>query len=356
MSDGSNVLEKLAAVERAVQQMAELRQQVIELQNLENQHQKKIAALQMQEKNFRTFLAKIPQKVFIKDRNSAYIACNENYAADLKISPEEIEGKTDFDFFPQDMAEKYRSDDQRILQTGQFEEMEEKYVLDGKESLVRLMKTPIRGENGDISGIAALFFDITEQKGREEAWSQERQQTQELLLSRAAEIQKIGEELQRQTSGRQSAEEALKKVMENFGSVVESAHLGIQVIQDGSVKFSNPKCTEIFGVSQTELISKPLSEFIVPENRENFALQMERVKDCGPANSFACRVLQKDGTVKWVENRASATNWEGKTAVLNFLVDITKRKETEEELRSLLDSFRPLVNTMEKILSNLNRE
>ncbi len=46
-----------------------------------------------------------------------YVYCNGNYARDLKISADEIVGKTDYDFYPRELAEKYRADDRRILET-----------------------------------------------------------------------------------------------------------------------------------------------------------------------------------------------------------------------------------------------
>ena len=67
--------------------------------------------LRESEAKYRTLVEGIPQKVFAKDRNSVYVACNENYARDLGIRPEEIEGKTDYDFYPEELADKYRADD-----------------------------------------------------------------------------------------------------------------------------------------------------------------------------------------------------------------------------------------------------
>ncbi len=51
------------------------------------------------ESKYKTLLENLPQKIFLKDTNSVYISCNENYARDLKIKAEDIAGKTDYDFF-----------------------------------------------------------------------------------------------------------------------------------------------------------------------------------------------------------------------------------------------------------------
>ena len=121
-------------------------------------------ALQDSETKYRTLLENLPQKIFLKDRHSTYISCNENYARDLGIGSEEIAGRTDRDFFPEEIADKYRDDDRRILESGRAESLEEQYVRDGKTEWVATIKTPVRDDQGAVMGILGTFLDITEQK------------------------------------------------------------------------------------------------------------------------------------------------------------------------------------------------
>lgn len=72
-------------------------------------------ALNESRMRYQTLLENLPQKIFLKDKDSVYLSCNENLARNLKISPEEIIGKTDYDFFPGELAEKYRADDVRVM-------------------------------------------------------------------------------------------------------------------------------------------------------------------------------------------------------------------------------------------------
>ena len=126
-------------------------------------------ALRESEGKYRTLVENIPQKIFTKDRDSVYVSCNENFARDLGITPEEFAGATDYDFFPRELADKYKADDKRILESGETEEIEERYVLDGQEAWVRTIKTPTRDEAGNVVGILGIFWDITEQvQAREE--------------------------------------------------------------------------------------------------------------------------------------------------------------------------------------------
>lgn len=120
--------------------------------------------LRKSENKYRTLLENLPQKIFYKDMHSTYITCNENYARDLKIRPEEICGKTDYDFYPKELAEKYRANDRRIMSLGLPEELEDQYISNGRELIVRTVKTPVRDEKGAVTGILGIFWDITEFK------------------------------------------------------------------------------------------------------------------------------------------------------------------------------------------------
>lgn len=116
------------------------------------------------ENKYRMLLENLPQKIFFKDRNSVYISCNNNYARDLKITPEMIVGKTDYDFFPKELADKYRQNDQSIVAEGKIREIEEEYIRDGRRFYVHTIKNPVRNANNDIIGLFGIFWDITKQK------------------------------------------------------------------------------------------------------------------------------------------------------------------------------------------------
>jgi hypothetical protein len=141
-------------------------------------------ALRTSKSKYRTLLENLPQKIFYKDRNSVYVSCNDNYAQDLKIKSDEIIGKTDYDFYPKELAEKYTADDKRIMESGKTEEIEEKYIQEGKEGIVHTVKTPIKDEKGTVIGILGIFWDITERKKAEEA-----------LKNYTRQIEKVNKEL-----------------------------------------------------------------------------------------------------------------------------------------------------------------
>jgi two-component system sensor kinase FixL len=145
-------------------------------------------ALGESEAKFRALVEHMPQRIFVKDRHSVYVTCNRNYARDLGIEAEAIAGRTDLEFYPQALAEKYRTDDQQIVTSGTIKTYEEPYVSLGQEGWVRTTKVPYRDGNGNIMGVFGIFEDITEQKRAEE-----RARTRQAELEHFARLSTMGE-------------------------------------------------------------------------------------------------------------------------------------------------------------------
>lgn len=134
--------------------------------------------LRTSENKYRFLLENLPLRIFYKDRNSIYISCNENLAKDFHIKPEEIAGKTDYSFFPKEIAEEYRANDREVIDSGQRKDIEKKYMKDEQEFIFHTIKVPIRNEKGNIIGILGSSLDITEKVSLE----REAQQSRHLAL------------------------------------------------------------------------------------------------------------------------------------------------------------------------------
>jgi PAS domain S-box-containing protein len=127
------------------------------------------AAPQEIESRYHTLIESLPQRVFFKDRNSVFVSVNAAFAADLGLEPKDLIGKTDYDFFPPELAAKYCADDQRIMAQRRPEILEEINVAGGKRRIVEVIKTAVMSDNGEVIGLLGLFTDITERKLAEAA-------------------------------------------------------------------------------------------------------------------------------------------------------------------------------------------
>ena len=112
----------------------------IVIATLSARHKQANEALRKSEALHRTLVENIPQKIFMKARDFTWISINENFARDLGVRPEDVVGKVDSDFFPKELADKYRADDKRIMEEGITDELVEQYVQDGKKVWVETVK------------------------------------------------------------------------------------------------------------------------------------------------------------------------------------------------------------------------
>lgn len=124
--------------------------------------------LRYSEAKYRALIENLEQCVFLKDRELRFAAVNPKFCEAVGKSEQEILGKTDYDFYPRHLAEKYRADDMVVLTTGRTLELEEENVSEGRTRLVRVVKRPMRDEQGNIVGVLGIFWDITHQRALEE--------------------------------------------------------------------------------------------------------------------------------------------------------------------------------------------
>ena len=168
--------DELGDLAQSFNQMTEdLQKRTTSIDNLnrEIEHRKRIElSLRRSENKYKTLLKNIPQRIFYKDLNSVYMLCNSSYAEDLGITPDEIKGKTDYDFYPANLADKYTADDKKVLESGEREELVERYILEDKEVYVHTSKSPVMDENRSIIGLFGIFWDITASKMAEQRQNQ----------------------------------------------------------------------------------------------------------------------------------------------------------------------------------------
>lgn len=126
------------------------------------------------EERHRTVLASLPQRIFVKDQQGVFVSANEPFARDFGLRPRDLIGRSDFEFFDHQLAEKYRADDRRVMETRATETIIESNVVQDRQRFVEVVKAPVVTADGSVIGVVGVFTDITDRKRMEEELAHER--------------------------------------------------------------------------------------------------------------------------------------------------------------------------------------
>jgi PAS domain S-box-containing protein len=158
-----------------------------------------LAELRQRYQLLRELMDQIPDVIYFKDRKARLVMVNQAHAKGLGLRPEEVVGKTDFDFFPRERAQQMFDDDMSVIKTGRpiVDKIERATRPDGVDNYVSTTKIPRYDEKGRVIGIVGITRDITH-----------RMQLENLIREQAHAAKKIG------------ALEELSKLKSEFVSVV----------------------------------------------------------------------------------------------------------------------------------------
>jgi PAS domain S-box-containing protein len=148
----------------------------------------------------------------------------------------------------------------------------------------------------------------------------------------------------RDVTERRRAREALRVSEERYRLLVETANEAIAVIQDGVLKFVSPKIENISGYKASDVSLKSFVDFIHPDDLQMVAEHYaRRLKGEEASPTYQFRFIDKAGNTKWAEVNAVLFDWEGRTATLALISDITDWKKANEALKASEERFRTLI-------------
>ena len=114
----------------------------------------------------------VPDFIFFKDLEGRFLRINRSLAALYGIAdPAQAVGKSDFDFYPREEAERFRHDEREIVRTGKplVAKEERGTYPDGRVVWNLTTKMPLRDRSGRVVGTFGISRDITPLKKAEEA-------------------------------------------------------------------------------------------------------------------------------------------------------------------------------------------
>src|SRR5918997_7169791 len=218
----------------------------------------------------RTLIDTLPEQVYVKDIEGHYVLNNLAHVRALgAASPEEVAGKSDFDFYSEELAERYRADEREVIRSGQplIDKEEPDVDAAGNERWHSSTKVPLRDSSEQNVGVVGITRDVTERK---------------------------------------KAEEKLKESEDRFRSLTDAAFEGIAIIDNGMILETNRAFAEMFGYEVSEVSGMSALELKAPEVRD----EVWRKMSSGFSEPYESVGLKKDGTTFDIEIRGK-TAWYG---------------------------------------------
>lgn len=112
-----------------------------------------------------SLLENLPACVYRNDEEGRFTFANQRYCALLNRSLDNIIGKTEEEIWPPAIARKHRQEDLLVMETGQPQQRVEPLPLaSGEDCWMEIIKTPLVGADGRITGTQGMGWDITERK------------------------------------------------------------------------------------------------------------------------------------------------------------------------------------------------
>ncbi len=256
---------------------------------------------------YRSLVDLLPQSVFRKDSNGCFTYVNRTFSDQLRQAPEAILGKTDYDFFPRSLAEKYRADDKSVMQKQRsLQTVETHSSPSGEEQYVQVTKVPIFNSRNEVEGIQGIFWDVTD---------------------------------------RVLAQKALARQEQFYRNVIDTDPNPIFVKdKEGRFILVNEANAAFNGLSPNEMIGKTDAEVNPnPDEVRKFLADDHEVMTTGKEKVVPEeRTSNQSGEVRWFQTvKRPLISSDGELeGILGISVDITQRKRVEEELSLSEERYR----------------
>ncbi|MDX9754288.1 MAG: response regulator [bacterium] len=154
----------VAYIAKPIFEEGQLAGAVVTFQDITDRRKAELA-LRDSEALFESLVENLPQNIYRKNLQGRFTFANKRFCETIGHPLHEILGKTDFDFYPEELAHKYVEDDDRvILEQEIFNCIEEHRLPDGQRIYVQVAKTPIYDSQGMIVGTQGIFWDVTDTK------------------------------------------------------------------------------------------------------------------------------------------------------------------------------------------------
>ena len=270
-------------------------------------------ALTQRHREVMTLLDSLPGYAFFKDAEGRYVMANQNFCRAVGQTSKTIIGKTDHDLFPAKLAAKYRADDAKLLASRQpLQVGEEQMIEGGRIFFVQTTKVPVKNERDEVVGLIGLGFDVTE----------------------------------------------LRESEARFRSAFYSSPIRTSIarVSDGRFIEVNDAFLEGLDLPRAEVIGKDSIELDIWPNPADRAAFWQDLKRNGLIRQREVTVRNRRGRVYTMLLSADIVEIRGEPHVLVNALDITERKQAEQELLRALTREKELSQLKSNFVSLVSHE
>ena len=257
-------------------------------------------ALRQREKKYRNIFESLYDVYYRTDREGLITEISPSVRRQAGYDPEDVIGHPVTDFYCDPSAREVFT--KKLKETGSINDYELQLLAkDGRVIDVSVSSRIVFDDEGGPLGVEGVLRDITTRK---------------------------------------QTEEALRESETKYRSMVEHSIQGIFTVQDFRVVYANEALSHTIGYTAEELQSLPpkkLRTLVHPEDQDLVWGRMkDRLEGKKVPSHYELKAIRKDGAVIWAEMISSRIEYRGKPAVQGAVIDITDRKQAEEQIRASL--------------------
>ncbi len=270
----------------------------------------------------RTLIDTIPDFIYIKDLQHRFILTNVAHALARRNSdPNNLIGKSDFDYFPQEMAEQFEAEEAEIFRTGKpLLNYEQPSMGQGGVMIwASSNKVPLRNLDNQIIGLVGVTRDITESKRNEEA---------------------------------------LRESEERYRWLIETMQGGAAMYDtDERITYVNDRFCKLLGYTREELLGTRSYDY-VDQSYQQIIEEQVNLRKQAENTSYELVARRKDGQAIYLLVAGSPLldkngNYSGSFAITT---DITAQKQAEAALRQALETEKELGELKSRFVSMASHE
>ncbi len=258
-----------------------------------SRRQKAEEAVRESERLLRTVFCGSADVMFLKDTDFRYRAANPVLCRHIGKAEGEIVGKTDYDLYPEDLADVYREGDKAVIETRRPLIWDQKIRSSRGERIVSVMKTPVLDAKGECTGIIGVARDVTD---------------------------------------RRRMEEALRLSEEKFSLAFHAVPVVMAIVLSRTKQFIevNRAFVEHTGYSRDEVIGRTAEELGLWADPAMSALMNRTLDTEGRSHGYEAVYRTKSGKERIGLAWADAIEFAGEKCILAVAEDVTERKAAEE--------------------------